>query len=98
MLISGTITRGDFVVLDNSSIHFAANIAPILDVLFRVAGAYLIFLPAYSPELNPCELVFAQVKRYLRERRGDMPFTWEILKALRALHTQTCKRTTVNVY
>jgi hypothetical protein len=30
----------------------------------------LVFLPAYSPELNPCELVFAQVKKWVRNGRG----------------------------
>jgi hypothetical protein len=31
-----------------------------------------VFLPAYSPELNPCELVFAQVKRYIRSHRDGI--------------------------
>jgi hypothetical protein len=31
----------------------------------------LVFLPAYSPELNPCELVFAQVKKIIRNLRGE---------------------------
>lgn len=29
-------------------------------------GVQLVFLPAYSPELNPCELVFAQIKNIIR--------------------------------
>lgn len=81
MLIGGAIIAGDIVVLDNASIHYAAGIAAALDALFDLAGARLVFLPAYSPELNPCELVFAQAKRYLRERRGSLPFAFEIIKA-----------------
>ncbi len=34
-------------------------------------GVKLVFLPAYSPELNPCELVFAQVKQMVRKARGE---------------------------
>jgi hypothetical protein len=30
-----------------------------------------VFLPAYSPELNPCELVFGQVKNIIRHLRGE---------------------------
>jgi len=40
-----------------------------LDIVITAAKIKLIFLPAYSPELNPIELVFAQVKRNLRENR-----------------------------
>lgn len=38
-------------------------------------GVAMVFLPAYSPELNPCELVFAQLKSNLRKipyRRGPL--------------------------
>jgi hypothetical protein len=34
-------------------------------------GVNLVFLPTYSPELNPCELVFAQVKKLVRNARGQ---------------------------
>ncbi len=41
------------------------------------------FLPTYSPELNPCEFVFAQCKQYLRYHRGlrmQHPFWYEIAR------------------
>jgi transposase len=34
-------------------------------------GVSLVFLPAYSPELNPCELVFSQVKGMIKNLRGE---------------------------
>jgi len=40
----------------------------------------IVFLPTYSPELNPCEFVFAQVKRYLRDRMGTLRFWLEIIR------------------
>lgn len=36
----------------------------------RAADAHLLFLPAYSPDLNPIEQVFAKLKHLLRRRAG----------------------------
>ena len=69
--------RATSSLCDNASIHFAAEVALPLSELFDTAGVRLVFLPAYSPELNPCELVFAQVKNGLRRRRrGDGTPFW----------------------
>lgn len=53
---------GDVVVLDNLSTH---KMAAVRDAIVA-AGASVIFLPTYSPELNPIELWWADVKRQLR--------------------------------
>jgi len=50
------------VVMDNCSIHHTEAVTD----LFREAGIVVIFLPPYSPDFNPIELVFAHVKSYLR--------------------------------
>ena len=68
--------------MDNCSIHGAADTLRALFDLVEVAGIRLIYLPPYSPELNPCELVFASVKNYLRANRGKDNFDKEILFAL----------------
>ena len=47
-------------------------------MLLDGVGARLVFLPTYSPELNPCELVFGQVKNYLPFRRGHRSFLNEM--------------------
>ena len=39
------------------------------------------FLPKYSPEFNPCELVFQVMKQHLRYWRGFETFVNEILKS-----------------
>jgi putative transposase len=53
---------GDVVVLDNLGSHRAQAIR---DAILQ-AGAKLAFLPAYSPDFNPIEQVFAKVKHWLR--------------------------------
>ena len=76
--LSGDFRQGDYLIMDNASIHHAqAVINRLLCDLFQVN---LIFLPAYSPELNPAEYVFGHVKQYLRARRDDnLPFWVEVL-------------------
>ena len=59
----GVLVRGDVLVLDNATIHKSVDILQPLFMLMRVAGITLWFLPVYSPELNPCEFVFAQCKK-----------------------------------
>jgi transposase len=58
-----TLRPGDIVVLDNLSSHKGAAIARAI----RRAGAHLLFLPQYSPDLNPIEQVFAKLKTLLRK-------------------------------
>jgi transposase len=56
------LRRGDVVVMDNLSSHKREHVR----VLIEAAGARLVFLPPYSPDLNPIELIFAKVKQLLR--------------------------------
>lgn len=53
---------GDIVVLDNLSSHKGARAREMIES----AGAELVFLPPYSPDLNPIEMVFAKIKQGLR--------------------------------
>jgi len=53
---------GDVVVMDNLSSHKRARTRELIES----AGAELVFLPPYSPDLNPIELVFSKVKQLLR--------------------------------
>jgi transposase len=76
------LAAGDYLVMDNCAIHAAEATAPALFELLDAAKVSLIFLPSYSPELNPCELVFAAVKNYLRNHRGPEFFWREIMFAL----------------
>jgi transposase len=58
-----TLKPGDIVIMDNLGSH-KGN---LVRRLIRSAGAKLIFLPKYSPDLNPIEQVFAKLKHLLRK-------------------------------
>lgn len=62
-VLAPTLSPGDVVILDNLGSHKgrAARAA------IRKVGAHMIFLPPYSPDLNPIEQVFAKAKHLLRE-------------------------------
>ena len=58
-----TLKRRDIVVVDNVSFHKVAGVAEAI----QAAGASLRYLPPYSPEFNPIELVFHPLKALLRK-------------------------------
>jgi transposase len=56
------LRSGDVVIMDNLSSHKRLRIRELIEAI----GAHLVFLPPYSPDLNPIELIFAKVKQLLR--------------------------------
>jgi transposase len=50
------------VVMDNLAAHKRAEVA----IAIEAAGARLLYLPPYSPDLNPIEMAFAKLKAHLR--------------------------------
>jgi transposase len=60
-----TLVQGDIVVLDNLGSHKGKPARAAI----RAAGAHLLFLPPYSPDLNPIEQVFAKLKHLIRKAR-----------------------------
>jgi transposase len=58
-----TLRPGDIVIMDNLGSHKGQ----IVRQLIRAAGAKLLFLPKYSPDLNPIEQLFAKLKHLLRK-------------------------------
>jgi transposase len=63
---------GDIVIMDNLAPHKAAA---ALDQIAQ-AGAVAVFLPAYSPDLNPVEKMWSKLKALLRAAEAG---TWENL-------------------
>jgi transposase len=61
-----TLKPGDIVVLDNLGSHKGKAVRAML----RKAGARPIFLPPYSPDLNPIEQLFAKLKHAMRKAMG----------------------------
>jgi len=62
-VLAPTLKSGDIVIMDNLAAHKSA---PIRDAIEAV-GARLLFLPPYSPDLNPIENAFAKLKALLRK-------------------------------
>ena len=74
-----TLAPGDVVVMDNLGSHKSAAVRKAI----RRAGAHLLFLPPYSPDLNSIEQVFAKIKHLLRdaaERTAEA--TWRRIGSL----------------
>ncbi len=57
-----TLRPGDIVILDNLASHKSKAVRQAI----RAVGAHRLFLPPYSPDLNPIEQVFAKLKHWLR--------------------------------
>jgi len=60
--LAPTLAKGDVVILDNLAAHKSEKAKAIL----RRRGAWFLFLPPYSPDLNPIEMAFAKLKAHLR--------------------------------
>ena len=63
-VLAPSLRPGDIVVLDNLGSHKGIAIKEAIEA----AGARLVFLPAYSPDLNPIEQVFSKIKALVRKQ------------------------------
>lgn len=70
MIVNGALRPGDTLVLDNARIHTGRTWHPTLNRMLQANNIGLAFLPTYSPELNPCELVFARLKQFMQSEAG----------------------------
>jgi transposase len=62
-VLTPTLETGDLVVMDNLGSHRSHRIVELIED----RGARLLFLPKYSPELNPIEMAFSKLKSALRK-------------------------------
>jgi len=83
-----TLKRSDIVVLDNLGSHKAKAVRQAI----RGVGAHLLFLPKYSPDLNPIEQLFAKLKTLVRKAapRSLDAVANEIANALTEVSPQEC--------
>ena len=61
--LAPTLRPGDIVVMDNLSAHKVTGVRAAIEA----RGARLLYLPPYSPDLNPIEQAFAKLKALLRQ-------------------------------
>ena len=85
---------GDVVILDNLAAHKSRK----AEMLLRAKGAWLLFLPPYSPDLNPIEQVFAKLKHLLRKaKERTIDATWKrIGELLKDFTSNECKNYFIN--
>jgi len=84
-----TLRAGDIVVMDNLSSHKRAEVRQAIEG----AGGTLLYLPPYSPDLNPIEQAFAKLKALLRKaRERTVEGLWAFLgRALDAFTAPECR-------
>jgi transposase len=83
-----TLEPGDIVVMDNLVAHKRAEVG----LAIEAAGAWLLYLPPYSPDLNPIEMAFAKLKAAFRKAaaRSIEALDDAIARALAAFTDQEC--------
>ncbi len=73
------LSQGDIVVMDNLPAHKVSGVRQLIEA----AGADLLYLPPYSPDLNPIELAFAKLKAHLRKAaERTVPGLWQLIARL----------------
>ena len=75
------LKRNQIVVVDNLQAHKVAGVEEAIEA----AGAKLLYLPQYSPDLNPIELFFSKLKTLLRKAaQRTVPHLWRKIGSLLA--------------
>lgn len=88
-ILAPALSPGDLVIMDNLAAHKVAGIKDAIEA----TGARLIYLPPYSPDLNPIEQAFAKLKAMLRKAaERTVPALWDRIGSLiDAFSPQECR-------
>jgi len=70
-----SLKTGQVVVMDNASFHKSPKIREAIEQ----AGCRLIYLPPYSPDLNPIEIFWANMKQWIKYNIPHITNTWNAL-------------------
>lgn len=83
-----SLSPGDIVVMDNLPAHKIAGVREAIEA----ADARLLYLPPYSPDLNPIEMAFSKLKALLRKAaERSLDGLWDaVAEALRAFTPTDC--------
>jgi transposase len=63
--LAPALQEGDIVIMDNLTVHKVKGIAELI----QAVGAEVIYLPPYSPDLNPIEMMWSKIKAHLRKTK-----------------------------
>jgi len=87
-VLEPTLAAGDIIVLDNLGAHRASRIEEIA----KACAAHVIWLPPYSPDFSPIELMWSKVKTYLRKvkARSQKELEKAIAEALKTITLSDC--------
>jgi transposase len=78
-VLAPTLKPGDVVVMDNLSSHQRQRTRELI----RRRDAELLYLPPYSPDLNPIENIFAKIKQCLRSLAcRSQPILWDTMQSV----------------
>lgn len=86
--LAPTLKKDDVVIMDNLGSHKVAGVREAIEAV----GAKVLYLPPYSPDLNPIEQVFAKFKALLRKAAArTVEALWHAIeKALNAFSSDEC--------
>ncbi len=87
--LAPSLKPGDIVICDNLAAHKVAGVKDIIEA----AGAKILYLPPYSPDLNPIEQAFAKLKALLRKAMArSFETLWKTIgRLLDHFHAAECK-------
>jgi transposase len=93
-LLVPTLREGDVVVMDNLGSHKVAGVREAIEAV----GATILYLPPYSPDLNPIEQVFSKLKTLLRKTAArTVDALWSAIgKLLDSFSPQECSNYLAN--
>jgi transposase len=75
-ILAPTLKRGDTVIMDNVSVHKVTGVREAIEA----RGATLLYLPPYSPDLNPIEKFFSKLKAILRKAAArTLDSLWDVI-------------------
>ena len=75
-MLAPSLVPGDIVIMDNLSSHKVADVREAINAV----GAFLLYLPSYSPDLNPIELAFSKLKALLRKAAArSVDDLWQVI-------------------
>jgi transposase len=87
-MLCPTLRAGDIVICDNLGSHKVSGVREAIEA----CGASLLYLPPYSPDLNPIELAFSKLKRLLRSAaKRTVDALWSTIgQLLKQFHAGEC--------